>query len=216
MASLGASASAPSKAEDKHAPAGELQQVKLTPQAQRNLRLVAEPLKADTFWRTVSLPGTVVDRPAYSDRRVVAPVTGVITRVYHFPGDTVRPGDTLFTLSLLSESLHLTQSDLFKTTQEIQITEEQKKRLADASLQGAVPQARIIELDNQLRRLAVAAQAYRQELQTRGLSKDQIDSVAQGEYASKIEVKAPTDQPGQQAAGRLARRCRPRLRGPGT
>src|SRR5262245_8706320 len=95
-----------------HAAAGEPQQVQLTPQAQSNLRLVSKPLKVDTFWRTIQVPGMVVDRPAYSDRGIVSPVTGVVTKVHYFPGDTVKSGDTLFTLRLLSETLHLAQSEL--------------------------------------------------------------------------------------------------------
>jgi hypothetical protein len=109
------------KYDDAHGAAGEVQQVKLSPQAQANLRLIVKPLTVETYWRTIQVPGLIVDRPAQSDRGVVAPVTSVVTRVRHFPGDIVKPGDTLFTLRLLSEPLHLTQSELFKTTEEIEI-----------------------------------------------------------------------------------------------
>jgi cobalt-zinc-cadmium efflux system membrane fusion protein len=181
------------QAEDTHGPAsgGEAQQVKLTPQAQSNLRLVAKPLKVSTFWRTIQVPGMIVERPAYSDRGIVAPVTGVVSKVHRFPGDTVRAGDKLFTLRILSESIHLAQSELFKTAQEIQITQEKKKRLSGLATSGAVPEATMIEIDTQLRRLTVTAQAYRQELLTRGLTSDQIDNVTDGKYVSAIEVKAP-------------------------
>ncbi|OAI53906.1 hypothetical protein AYO44_15635 [Planctomycetaceae bacterium SCGC AG-212-F19] len=174
-----------------HGPVAEVQQVRLSPQAQANLRLVVQPLAADIYWRTIELPGTVVDRPAHSDRGVVSPATAVITKVHAFPGDTVRPGDPLFTLRLLSETLHLTQSELFKTSKEIQITQEQQKRLSDPAVARAVPEAKVIEIDNQLRRLSVAAQAYRTELLTRGLTPTQIDGVAQGKYVSEIQVTAP-------------------------
>ena len=175
--------------------AGEPQQVRLTPQAQANLRLVTRPLKPGTYWRTAELPGTVVDRPARSDRGVIAPVTGVVTKVHHFPGDT------LFTVRLLSEAVHLTQSDLFKTTHEVQLTQEQKKRKTAPEVSGAVSYGEIIELDNQLRRLTVAAQAYRQELMTRGLSPDQIEEVARGKFVSEIRVAAPP-RPGPSRTGR--------------
>lgn len=171
-----------------------MQQVKLTPQAQSNLGLVVKPLQATTFWRTIQVPGMVVDRPAHSDRGVVTPVTGVVTKVHHFPGDLVRPGDRLFTLRLLSESLQLMQSELFKNIQETHITQEQKKRLVAAASSGAIAETRIVEFDNQLRRLAVAAKAYRQELQTRGLTREQIDEVAQGRFVSEIVITTP--QPG--------------------
>ena len=62
------------------------QKVRLTPQAQANLHLVVKPLVAETYWRTVPIPGLIVDRPAHSDRGVVAPVTAVVTRVAgYFP-----------------------------------------------------------------------------------------------------------------------------------
>jgi cobalt-zinc-cadmium efflux system membrane fusion protein len=170
---------------------GESQQVKLTPQAQRNLRLVSKPLRVENYWRTLQLPGAIIDRPAQSDRHMVAPVTGVVAKVYAFPGNSVRPGDTLFVLRLVSESMRLSQSELFKNTQEIKITHERRKRLADPALEGAISQERIIELDNQLSRLEVAAKAYRQDLVARGLTPPQIDRVSEGEFVSQIEIRAP-------------------------
>jgi multidrug resistance efflux pump len=189
-------------------PGAEPQQVKLTPQAQENLRLVVKPLKVDAFWRTVQVPGMVVDRPAYSDRGIVAPVTAVVKKVHYFPGDTVKPGDTLFTLLLLSETLHLTQSELFKTSKEIEIVTDQKTRLSRIASSGAVPETRMIEIDYQLSRLTVSAQAYRQDLLVRGLTKDQIDGVTKGDYVSEIEVKTPHQRKpdSKLLAGLLAKR----------
>src|SRR5262249_50241060 len=82
-------------------------------QAQQNLGLTARQLKAETVWQSITVPGTVVERPGRGDREVVAPVTGVVSAIHHVPGDTVRPGDELFTLRLVSESLHATQTELF-------------------------------------------------------------------------------------------------------
>ena len=149
------------------------------------------------------MPGMVVDRPAQSDRGIVAPLTGVVTKVHHFPGDTVKPGDTLFTLRLLSETLHLTQSELFKTSKEIEFARDQKTRLA--AVGGAIPEAKFVEVDNQLKRLTVAARAYRTELLTRGLTPEQIDGVAEGKYVSEIEVNTPkAPHSRQQAPGWIA------------
>src|SRR4051794_26906767 len=61
-------------------------------QAQKNLGLTATQLKAETVWKTITVPGMVVDRPGLSDRGVVAPVTAVVRAVNHVPGDTVCPG----------------------------------------------------------------------------------------------------------------------------
>ena len=166
------------------------QQVLLSAQAQKNLRLTSRPLKAEPFWKTLQVPGMVIDRPGQSDRSIVAPITGVVSAIHQFAGDTVRPGEVLFTLRLLSESLHLTQTDLFKTTQDIKLSLAQRQRLAAST--GAVPESRMIEVDNQITRLQVAAKAYRQELLTRGLSSEQIDGVAEGRFVAEIPIVVPT------------------------
>lgn len=158
-------------------------------QAQKNLGVTAKSVKADTFWRKLSVPGAVVDRPGQSDRGIVAPATGVVSAIHHVPGDTVRVGDTLFTLKLLSESLHLTQTDFFKTAQDVKLAQAQRKRLAAAS--GSVPEARLIETESQIKRLEVAAKAYRQDLLNRGLTPEAIDGVAEGTFVSEITVLAP-------------------------
>jgi len=173
---------------------GKSQPVKLSPQAQKNLRLTTKPLVATTTWRTVPMPGMIIDRPGFSDRGVVAPVTGVVSKVHAFPGDTIRSGDKLFTLRLLSETLHGTQAELFRKTKETQITEDQKKRLTELYQSGALPLARMIDVDNQLQRLAVAVQASRQELLTRGLTPEQINQAAEGKFVSEIEITAPSKQ----------------------
>ena len=162
-------------------------------QAQLNLGLAAKPLKPQTYWKVIQVPGMVVDRPGQSDRGVVATATGVISNVFHFPGDTVQPGDPLFTLKLLSESLHLTQSELFKATQDITLAQTQRKRLA--SVPGAIPEARVIEVDNQITRLEVAVKAYRQELQNRGFGPELIDGIANGKFVNELTVIVPPMQP---------------------
>lgn len=183
----------PTGKEHTHDSQDRLQRVQITPQAQANLRLVSKPLKVSTFWRTIQIPGTVVDRPAYSDRNVIAPVTGVVLKVHHFPGDTVRPGDPLVTLRLVSETLHLAQTELFKNYQEIAITKEKKNRLAGLAVSGAVASATMIEVDNQLQRLTIADKAYRQELQVRGLTPEQINGVAEGTFVAEIVINVPRD-----------------------
>src|SRR4051794_3638904 len=51
--------------------------VKLTPQARQNLGLVVKPVAlTDVYWRTMEVPGAIVDRPGQSDRGVPAPITG--------------------------------------------------------------------------------------------------------------------------------------------
>jgi len=179
--------------DDHAAAAGPSEQILLSAQAQKNLRLTSRPLAAETFWKTISVPGMVIDRPGHGDRGVVAPVTGVVIRIHKVAGDAARPGEVLFTLKLLSESLHLTQTDLFKAAQDIKLAAAQRKRLTASA--GAVPEARIIEVDNQITRLDVAVKAYRQELLTRGLPPDRIDGVAEGTFVGEIPIVVPIRPP---------------------
>ena len=149
----------------------------------------------ETYWRTILLPGEIVDRPGVSDRGITSPAVGTVAEVHAFPGDTIRPGDRLFTLRVFSEYLQNTQSELFKAARETVLLDEQRKRLAGLSREGAIAEVRIIEIDNQLRRQNALLQAYRQDLLTRGFQQSQIDGVAEGRFVSTIEIVAPPHTP---------------------
>ncbi len=167
--------------------APENKNILLSDQAIANLALRAKPAQPQTYWKTIQVPGMVVDRPGRSDRNIISPVAGVVTRINFFPGDTVRPGDVLYTIRLLSESLHRTQSDLFKATQDIVLAEAKRKRLEGAA--AAIPQSKIIEAKNDITRLEVAVKTYRRELFNRGLTSYQIDDASKGEFVSEIDIE---------------------------
>lgn len=179
----------PAIAEDEHSEQPPADKVLLSDQAQRNLKLVARPLQPGTYWRTRSIPGMIVDRPGLSDRGVVSPVTGVVSRIDRIAGQLVRPGENLFAIKVLSESLQLTQMELFKASQEIKLVEEQKKRLTGGG--SVVSESRLIEIDNQLTRWQSSRKALSQELLNRGLSNAQIASIQDGNFVSEIVVAAP-------------------------
>lgn len=182
--------------DDPHAaetppPVEEPKVLKLTPQARKNLGLVAKPAKTESYWRKIQVPGTVVDRPGRSDRGVTSPAVGIVTEVHAFPGDTVKPGDQLFTLRLFSEYLQNTQKEFFTATKETQIIQDRMNRIRSLVDKGAVSKSDFIELENQLRRQAAALQAHRQDLLTRGLNPKQVESVARGTFVSTVDVVAP-------------------------
>lgn len=167
--------------------------VRLTPQARKNLGLVSEPLALTTYWRKIEVPGFVTDRPGVSDRGVVAPVAGVIARIHAQPGETIAPGTPLFTIRLTSDALHTAQRELFKASQEIEITTQQRDRLAALAQEGAISKARMIEINNDIRRLEATVTAYQQDLQSRGLSQEQMTAAAQGKFLKEIVVAAPAE-----------------------
>ncbi|MDA0810105.1 MAG: MchE protein [Planctomycetota bacterium] len=180
-----------SRVADSPPPVEEPKVLKLSPQARKNLDLVSKPARPQTYWRTIQVPGEIVDRPGQSDRGVTSPAVGVVSEVHAFPGDTVRPGDRLFTLRLFSEYLQSTQKELFSSTKDSQIAQEQLARLSPLADSGGISRTRVIDLENELRRQQAVIQAHRQDLLTRGLNPQQIDQVANGQFVSTVDVVAP-------------------------
>jgi hypothetical protein len=182
---------APSRRSARRAAAAALEVLKLSPQAQRNLKLVSAPAKLQSWWRSVQIPGEIRDRPGISDRGVTSPAVGVVSAIHRFPGDSVAPGQPLFTLQLFSEYLQSTQSELFRAARETELVQEQINRLAAIAKDGAIAEVRVIDLKNQQRRQQALIAACRQDLLTRGLTPEQIDKAAEGQFVSTIEVTAP-------------------------
>ena len=173
---------------DRHDDEAPKHSVLLSDQVQLNLGLRAKALKIQTYPKTITVPGMIVDRPGWSDRIIAAPATAVVAKVHRFPGESVRPGEVLFTLKLVSESLQLSQTELFKSTQEIKLARDSKKRLESS---GGVPEARIIEVSNQITRLEVLVTAARQELLLRGLLPAMLDAVAEGKFVVDLDILVP-------------------------
>ena len=168
--------------------------VRVSQEARKNMGLASKSLQPITYYRKIDVPGVITDRPGVSDRGVVAPVTGIVTQIHAYPGNTVEPDAPLFSLRLVSESLHTSQLELFKATKEIEIAEQQKQRLEGLAQSGGIAGSRMIEIDNQIQRMDVNVQAYRQDLLARGLPRDRIDAAAKGEFVTEIVVRAPGEQ----------------------
>jgi len=169
--------------------ASEQEKIVLSDQAIANLGLQVKSVLPETYWKTLQVPGMVVDRPGRSDRGVISPLDGVLEKMYYFPGDTVRPGDVLYTIRILSETLQQTQTNLFKDTQNIVLAEKKKKRLQSSG--GAIPEARIIEVANEITRLNVAIKGYQQELLSRGFTPQQLQDIASGNFVKDLNILVP-------------------------
>ncbi len=176
------------------------ERVHLSPQARKNMRLEVWPVSLTSYWRTIRVPGVVAERPGQSDIGVTTPLAGVIERVAAVPGDPVQPGDELFTLRLISESLQTSQTELYKTVRDLEINREQMGRLSGLAQSGAIPEARLIELEQQQRRLSTTRAAYRQDLKARGLTPEQIAHVEEGRFLTEITVRAPGKDAGRRSA----------------
>ena len=169
----------------------EIQAIKLSKQALDNLQVNSRPIKPQTYWRKILVPGGVVDRPGHSDRGVTSPAVGIVTQIHAFPGDTVKPGTRLFSVRVFSEYLQNTQKELYTSTKDQESVVEQLKRLRPLADRGSVPKTRIIELENRSRRNLAIIKADRQDLLSRGLNPQQVQNVASGKFVSRIDVVAP-------------------------
>jgi membrane fusion protein, heavy metal efflux system len=178
---------------------GDLTRVQLTAQARANLGLVVKAITIGSYQRTLEMPGQVVEPEGCTDRRITALLGGIVTHVGVFIGDSVRPGDDLFTLRLNSELVQNAQAELFKTARELQITQDQRAKIEKAG--NAIPEARFWELDYQQRRLSASLLAYRFTLASRGLSSDQIQGVEEGRFVTEITIRVPTDHPTAKPGG---------------
>lgn len=169
--------------------------LEISVQARKNLGLVSAPAKPQEYWRSVLIPGEIADRPGISDRGVTSPAVGVVTEIHAFPGDTIRPGESLFTLRLFSEYLQATQTQLFKARQETAIIQAQIDRLSGAVSSGAVSKNKMIELRSDISRQNTLIQSSRQELLTRGLRPEQVAQIEAGTFISTVDVVAPPVMP---------------------
>lgn len=187
-----AHSAAEAEAEEEHAhePEG---RIRLSPQARANLRLVVQPIRLETYWRTLQVPGLVVERHGQGDRGVTAPVTGVVTRIAAVPGDAVRPGDELFTLRLVSDYVQNSQAQLYKTVRELEINRDEQRRLRGSPDSEALFRSRLIELGYEERRLTAALDTYRQDLFARGLTPHHLAEVIRGNFVTEIKVTVPGD-----------------------
>ena len=167
--------------------------LELNAQARANLDLKAAPAKAQTYWRTLQIPGVIEDRAGLTDRGITAPLSGVVTRVHAFEGDIILPGEKLFTIRLASKYLQQSQSDLFKATREVEILNQEINRIRGLIENGSLPGKRKLELEQQISRQNAKIDAYRQDLTSKGLSAEQVDQIQKGNFLTKIEIVAPSD-----------------------
>lgn len=181
---------APAAPHDEHAHAHK-DRVAISPQAQASLALDSKPiaLATEPYWQTISVPGTIVERPGACEFTVSAPLIGVVAEILVTPGEVVQPGKTIFKIRVTSDSVLSSQTALFGAVQDLKIADDQYQRLM--GLQGTVPQTKLFEIEYEQRRLRAKEKSIRFELETHGFSKEQVAAVAAGEFLTHIEVRAP-------------------------
>lgn len=166
-------------------------QVKLSPQAQKNLKLDVDLIAPQPYWRKLLIPGVVVDRPGESDRGVSARLSGIVLKIHAKPGDTVRGGDPLFTLQLVSEAVQTAQRELATAAKELAIATANRDRVAKQVEDKIVAPNVLVEPENQVKRSTTQVGGLRRQLQAFGLTSAQIDQAEKGEFVTEVTIPAP-------------------------
>jgi len=157
----------------------------LSEQAMENLGLEMTRIQLTDYWRTIQIPGIVSEQQGHSERRIPAPVAGVITKLYIFPGQSVRPGDPLMDVQPTGELLTTTQASLLRTLKDIELIDLELKRISPLVENGTMPAKTKIEKEYERHRLESLQLIQTQELLVRGLSPEQINNIVE----SKILIR---------------------------
>ena len=166
-------------------------EVTLSTQAQQNLKLKADTLAPREYWRKILIPGVITDRPGESDRGVTARVTGVVTAILAKPGDTVKPGATLFELDLASEFLQTTQIELAKSATDLPFAVVERDRVANLVKLGTAAATELTKLQNQVDRLTNLIKSLRRQLLLFGFTQDQVKKAESGSIVTQMTINAP-------------------------
>jgi membrane fusion protein, heavy metal efflux system len=165
--------------------------VTLSEQAQKNLGINAGTLTPREYWRTILIPGIVAEVPGESDRGVTARSAGVVTEIKAKPGDTVKAGATLFTLSLASEFLQHTQTELAKTATDLAFAITERDRVEKLVLGGTTPAAELKKHQTQVDRLTTQVKSYRRQLELFGLTEGDVKKAETGDAVTEVKIFAP-------------------------
>lgn len=184
--------------------------LELSNQALRNIGLSDEtiqPIKLETFRRSITVPAVVVERPGRTRVQVATPMTGVITHVHAVQGEAVEPGTLLFQIRLTHEDLVNAQTEFVKTLGELEVEEKEITRLRDVTRSGAVPGKLLLDRVYARDKLTALLRAQREALRLHGLSDKQVDQIAsKRRLLRELQIFAPSiDSHGEEEL-RLTRR----------
>lgn len=187
-------AAAPEPAASGGSGSVDIQSVKLSEEAVQGLGLRSEEVRLEDYPKVIEVPGVLTDAPGRA-RVVSFPVAGVVARVHVAPGEAVRPGDPLFTVSLASEFVQTTQTDLARSAKDL--VAAATKRDLDAKLvaAGTKPGSELVEDENQVRRLTTQVEGHRRQLRLFGLTPDQVKRAETGDAVTEVVIAVPPANP---------------------
>ncbi|MFN3192563.1 MAG: efflux RND transporter periplasmic adaptor subunit [Aureliella sp.] len=148
--------------------------VALTEQAYQNLDLRMGTISKGDYWKTLLVPGRVVEIPGQSNLSISASVTGIVEEVQVLPGQTLDSKRALFVLRITDEPLIEAQSKLLELLTRQEVAAQEIKRLQPLIDSGAVSGTKARDRQYELKQLEAQEGSLLQELRTRGMPQPAI------------------------------------------
>lgn len=152
-------------------------EIALTLNALKNLGLETPDglweLQAGDFSKTHRIPAVIQGFEGRTTSRVPAPFAGVVTKIYHEPGEAVHPGASLFDVTLSLPEMMDAQLSLLKLLETKEFLEREIAEI-DENLNGLAPQRRR-ELDVRLKETLIEITNQKNSVRVLGLSEDALN-----------------------------------------
>lgn len=152
-------------------------EIALSPSAAKNIGLVGPNrtflMEPGTFTRTHSIPAIIMEFSGRTTSNVPAPYAGIITKIYHEPGESVRPGEPLFDVTLSLPEMQDAQVALLKLCGTQAFLEAEIAEI-DSKLNGLAPERRR-ELDVRLKETKIEITTQKDVLQVLGLPSEIVE-----------------------------------------
>jgi hypothetical protein len=169
-------------------------EIVFSPTAAKNIGLDDSAITKITvvdFYKSLSFPAEVVERPGFSAMTVPSPVSGVVGRIYHETGVAVEPGEPLFDILLNQQELVKAQTEFLALLRKRDINTAERERLANVHPDAVPGQHRNLEYEKFL--IDSEIETQKNVLLLQGLSESDIaDSLEKkGTMIRQMTVYAP-------------------------
>ena len=125
-------------------------EIAFSPTAAKNIGLddsAITTVEVIDYYKSLSFPAVVVERPGFSTIIIPSLVSGVITKIYHETGVAVEPGEPLFDILLNQQELVKTQTEFLSLLQKRKINTAEQERLSGLDPQIVPKQRRELEYE---------------------------------------------------------------------
>ena len=125
-------------------------EIAFSPTAAKNIGLddsAITTVEVVDYYKSLSFPAVIVERPGFSTITVPSPVSGVVTRIYHETGVSVVPGEPLFDILLNQQELVKAQTEFLALLKRREINVAELDRLAGVDPQIVPRQRRELEYE---------------------------------------------------------------------